>query len=31
MAKHQLGQQVGDGFIRDVKAFLGSLTDKDKE
>lgn len=31
MAKHQLGQQVGDGFIRDVKAFLGSLTEKGKE
>lgn len=31
MAKHQLGQQVGDGFIRDVKAFLGSLTWKGKE
>lgn len=31
MAKHQLGHQVGDGFIRDVKAFLGSLTEKGKE
>ncbi|MDT8363467.1 MAG: cytochrome c peroxidase [Nitrosomonas sp.] len=28
MAKHQLGQEVGHGFIRDVKAFLESLTDK---
>lgn len=31
MAKHQLGRQVGDSFIRDVKAFLGSLTEKGKE
>lgn len=31
MARHQLGRQVGDGFIRDVKAFLGSLTEKGKE
>lgn len=31
MAKHQLGHQVDDGFIRDVKAFLGSLTEKGKE
>lgn len=29
MAKHQLGQEVGHGFIRDVKAFLGSLRGKD--
>lgn len=28
MAKHQLGQEVGHGFIRDVKAFLGSLKAK---
>ena len=31
MAEHQLGQQVGTGFINDVKAFLGSLTSKGKE
>lgn len=31
MAEHQLGRQVGDGFVRDVKAFLGSLTAKDQE
>jgi cytochrome c peroxidase len=31
MAKHQLGRQVGPGFIDDVKAFLGSLTSKGKE
>lgn len=31
MAKHQLGQQVNAEFIGDVKAFLGSLTGKDKE
>jgi len=31
MAKHQLGRQVGPGFVDDVKAFLGSLTDKSKE
>jgi len=31
MAKHQLGRQVGPGFINDVKAFLGSLTSKGKE
>lgn len=29
MAKHQLGREVGHGFIRDVKAFLGSLKGKD--
>ncbi len=28
MAKHQLGKEVGHGFIRDVKAFLGSLEGK---
>ena len=28
MAKHQLGQQVGDGFIRDVKAFFGIPADR---
>lgn len=31
MAEHQLGQQVGAGFVNDVKAFLGSLTSKGKE
>lgn len=31
MAEHQLGRQVGPGFIADVKAFLGSLTSKGKE
>ncbi len=31
MAEHQLGRHVGPGFITDVKAFLGSLTDKGKE
>ena len=31
MAKHQLGREVGHGFVRDVKAFLGSLTGKDKQ
>jgi len=31
MAKHQLGTQVGSGFIRDVKLFLESLTDKERE
>lgn len=31
MAKHQLGHEVGDGFIKDVKAFLGALIDKSKE
>jgi cytochrome c peroxidase len=32
MAKHQLGQDhVGHGMIRDIKAFLGSLTGKDKQ
>lgn len=31
MAKHQLGKEVGDGFVKDVKAFLGSLTGKDKQ
>jgi len=31
MAEHQLGREVGPGFINDVKAFLGSLTSKDKE
>jgi len=31
MAKHQLGREVGPGFINDVKAFLGSLTGKNKE
>jgi cytochrome c peroxidase len=29
MAKHQLGREVGHGFIRDVKAFLGSLKAKE--
>lgn len=28
MARHQLGHDVGPGFINDVKAFLGSLTSK---
>lgn len=31
MAKHQLGRQVGKGFVRDVKLFFGSLTDKERE
>ncbi|MDO8895641.1 cytochrome-c peroxidase [Nitrosomonas sp.] len=31
MAEHQLGREVGPGFIIDVKAFLGSLTSKGKE
>jgi cytochrome c peroxidase len=31
MAKHQLGQEVGGGFVKDVKAFLGSLTGKEKK
>ncbi len=31
MAKHQLGQEVGDGFVKDVKAFLGSLTGELKQ
>ncbi|MBY0485177.1 cytochrome c peroxidase [Nitrosomonas sp.] len=31
MAEHQLGREVGPGFITDVKAFLGSLTSKGKE
>lgn len=31
MAKHQLGREVGHGFIRDVKAFLGSLESKGNE
>jgi len=32
MAKHQLGRDhVGHGMIRDIKAFLGSLTAKDAE
>ncbi|SDX66675.1 cytochrome-c peroxidase [Nitrosomonas halophila] len=31
MAKHQLGRQVGEGFVRDVKLFFGSLTDKESE
>lgn len=31
MAEHQLGREVGPGFIADVKAFLGSLTSKGKE
>jgi len=31
MAKHQLGRQVGSGFVDDVKAFLGSLAGKSKE
>ena len=31
MAEHQLGREVGSGFISDVKAFLGSLTSKGKE
>ncbi len=31
MAKHQLGRDhVGHGMIRDIKAFLGSLTGKDQ-
>ena len=30
MAKHQLGRQVGRGFITDVKAFLKSLTSDKK-
>jgi len=29
MAKHQLGRDVGHGFVKHVKAFLGSLTGKD--
>lgn len=29
MAKHQLGRDVGHGFIRDIKAFLESLKGKD--
>lgn len=31
MAKHQLGQDVGHGFVKHVKAFLGSLTGKDTQ
>ncbi|MBY0475954.1 MAG: cytochrome-c peroxidase [Nitrosomonas sp.] len=31
MAEHQLGQKVGPGFVGDVKAFLESLTGKDKK
>ena len=31
MAEHQLGREVGPGFIADVKSFLGSLTSKGKE
>lgn len=31
MAEHQLGRDVGEGFVRDVKAFLGSLTAKDMQ
>ena len=32
MAKHQLGRDhVGHGMIRDIKAFLGSLTGKDSQ
>lgn len=31
MAKHQLGRDVGHGFVKHVKAFLGSLTGKDKQ
>ncbi|MDP1557757.1 MAG: cytochrome-c peroxidase [Nitrosomonas sp.] len=31
MAKHQLGRQVGPGFIDDVKAFLESLTGNGQE
>ncbi|MCB1935964.1 MAG: c-type cytochrome [Nitrosomonas sp.] len=32
MAKHQLGRDhVGHGMVRDIKAFLGSLTAKDAE
>ena len=31
MAEHQLGREVGSGFISDIKAFLGSLTSKGKE
>ncbi len=31
MAKHQLGKDVGPGFVKHVKAFLGSLTGKDTE
>lgn len=30
MAEHQLGREVGPGFIDDVKAFLGALTSKGK-
>lgn len=30
MAEHQLGREVGPGFVEDVKAFLGSLTSKGK-
>lgn len=31
MAEHQLGREVGPGFIEDVKAFLGALTAKDSK
>ncbi|MGG7053987.1 hypothetical protein [Nitrosomonas sp. ANs5] len=31
MAKHQLGRQVGEGFVKDVKLFFGALTDKERE
>ena len=31
MAKHQLGKDVGHGFVKHVKAFLGSLTGKDTQ
>ena len=31
MAKHQLGRDVGPGFVKHVKAFLGSLTGKDQQ
>ncbi len=31
MAKHQLGRDVGHGFVKDIKAFLGSLTGKDTQ
>ena len=31
MAEHQLGQKVGPGFVGDVKAFLESLTGKNKK
>jgi cytochrome c peroxidase len=31
MAKHQLGQEADDEFVKDVKAFLGSLTGEYKQ